>query len=240
MLHKISKQQQLLLLQTIGTCHDINSFKSFSHFIQNDLQSLLPHDHAVIGVNWKNDMTSRNNMMVNKVINVNFVQDYLDQIISPDGRVESPTVRAWMKSGKPQCDKRDPLQDYGIYNVAGHGIIDTNGAAMAFFGFGNMERGNDPRHKYFMELLIPHLYVATKYFLNNPVRTEIQPITLTKREAETLKWIACGKTNWEIGRILNISEKTVRNHTVSAMKKLNVHTRAHAIAKAIYSDLITL
>lgn len=51
----------------------------------------------------------------------------------------------------------------------------------------------------------------------------------TKREIETLKLIAGGKDNEEIGEILNISERTVRNHVASIFKKIHVNSRTQAI-----------
>jgi len=38
---------------------------------------------------------------------------------------------------------------------------------------------------------------------------------LSKREKEVLYWVALGKTNWEIGMILDISLYTVKNHIKS-------------------------
>src|SRR5882762_2175336 len=43
---------------------------------------------------------------------------------------------------------------------------------------------------------------------------------LTKQEIECLRWCKEGKTNWEIGAILRISEKTVEFHLGNAMRKL--------------------
>jgi LuxR family quorum sensing-dependent transcriptional regulator len=56
---------------------------------------------------------------------------------------------------------------------------------------------------------------------------------LTNREREVLNWIAAGKTAWDTGGILSIAEDTVNKHIISAMRKLNVHTRAHAVAESI-------
>lgn len=57
---------------------------------------------------------------------------------------------------------------------------------------------------------------------------------LTAREREVFHWIAAGKTNWAIGRILGISINTVRRHTASILAKLGVENRtaAAAIARA--------
>lgn len=54
--------------------------------------------------------------------------------------------------------------------------------------------------------------------------------TLSKREREILHWVSKGKTNIEIGLILNISNFTVKNHLQRTFKKLNVLNRAQAIA----------
>jgi DNA-binding CsgD family transcriptional regulator len=51
---------------------------------------------------------------------------------------------------------------------------------------------------------------------------------LTTREAEVLGWIAEGKTNAEIGRLLFISPHTVRKHIENIFEKLDVHTRTAA------------
>jgi DNA-binding CsgD family transcriptional regulator len=53
---------------------------------------------------------------------------------------------------------------------------------------------------------------------------------LTPREAEVLGWIADGKTNREIARLLVISPFTVRQHVENIFEKLGVRTRAAAVA----------
>ena len=52
---------------------------------------------------------------------------------------------------------------------------------------------------------------------------------LTPRETEVLRVLAQGKSNKEIGRVLNIAESTVKIHTRAVCGKLNVARRAEAI-----------
>lgn len=54
---------------------------------------------------------------------------------------------------------------------------------------------------------------------------------LSKRELEVLRWVRHGKTNPEIGRIMNLSEFTVKNHLQRIFRKLDVSNRAQAIGK---------
>ena len=55
---------------------------------------------------------------------------------------------------------------------------------------------------------------------------------LTAREAEVLGWIARGRTNAEIARVLFISPHTVRKHIENIFEKIDVRTRTAAAAYA--------
>jgi len=61
--------------------------------------------------------------------------------------------------------------------------------------------------------------------------------SLTKRERVVLHWATEGKSAWEIGVILSISENTVKFHFGNIYKKLGVRTRAQAVVQAIKTDL---
>lgn len=56
---------------------------------------------------------------------------------------------------------------------------------------------------------------------------------LSARQREVLKWTAAGKTAWEVGRILAISEGTVRRHLQDSAQTLNAVNKAHAVAMAL-------
>lgn len=56
---------------------------------------------------------------------------------------------------------------------------------------------------------------------------------LTERELEIVRWLAAGKSDWEIGQILDISAKTVNFHVENAKRKLGVSTRIQAVLRAL-------
>ncbi|QGA50938.1 response regulator [Pseudomonas sp. NA13] len=56
---------------------------------------------------------------------------------------------------------------------------------------------------------------------------------LTGREVEVLRWVACGKTNRDIGTILDLSPRTVNKHLEHVYVKLGVETRTAATSVAL-------
>jgi LuxR family transcriptional regulator, quorum-sensing system regulator BjaR1 len=56
---------------------------------------------------------------------------------------------------------------------------------------------------------------------------------LTNREWEVVKWVSAGKSNWDIGTILNISERTARAHVTNAARKLGVTNRTALAVEAV-------
>jgi LuxR family quorum-sensing system transcriptional regulator CciR len=67
---------------------------------------------------------------------------------------------------------------------------------------------------------------------------EEKRVALSEREQDCLRWVAEGKSSWEIGRILQISENTVNFHLKNAMRKLGATSRIQAVIVATRLNLI--
>jgi transcriptional regulator EpsA len=95
-----------------------------------------------------------------------------------------------------------------------------------------------------LKLLLPYIDTALRRIPPPPrpsssashARTEVRLAPLSERERQIMVWVAMGKTNPEIGCILNISEFTVKNHMKSIFSKLDVTNRAQAVAKMTRMD----
>ncbi|WP_420465331.1 response regulator [Panacagrimonas sp.] len=61
----------------------------------------------------------------------------------------------------------------------------------------------------------------------------MRALKLTQREAEVLHWVALGKTNTEVGAVLEMSPRTVNKHLEHIFQKLSVETRTAATTVAI-------
>ncbi|MDW4550778.1 response regulator transcription factor [Defluviimonas sp. D31] len=55
---------------------------------------------------------------------------------------------------------------------------------------------------------------------------------LSKREEEILRLVAAGKSNKEVGRALDLQEKTVKHYMTSILQKLHVRNRVEAAVMA--------
>ena len=64
--------------------------------------------------------------------------------------------------------------------------------------------------------------------------------SLTKRELDVLELLAVGMFNKEVGKRLEISERTVKNHVSNIFKKLGVTDRTQAAVFAIRNNLVQI
>jgi len=88
----------------------------------------------------------------------------------------------------------------------------------------------------YVQLMAGYLHEALRRVID--LSNKVEKALLTEREKECLRLAADGKTSWEIGRLLNLSERTANFHLNNAMVKLDVSNRQHAVAKSILQGLI--
>ena len=62
--------------------------------------------------------------------------------------------------------------------------------------------------------------------------------SLTPRELETLRWTMAGKTAWEVGELLGITERTASLHVNNATHKLGCVNKHQAVLKALRLGLL--
>ncbi|MDQ2966874.1 MAG: LuxR C-terminal-related transcriptional regulator [Actinomycetota bacterium] len=102
--------------------------------------------------------------------------------------------------------------------------------------FDRSERDFSERDVCVLETLRPHLVQLWRNArLHRPGADSLftsADSLLTRREREVLAWVARGKTNREIATVLCLAPGTVRKHLDNAYAKLDVGSRAGAVARA--------
>jgi DNA-binding NarL/FixJ family response regulator len=79
--------------------------------------------------------------------------------------------------------------------------------------------------------------LASSFVTPKPDGPELE---LTSRELEVLRLVGAGKQNKEIAAELSISERTVRSHMSSILRKLGLNSRTQAALWAAREGLVTI
>lgn len=161
-----------------------------------------------------------------------------------------PTVREGMHHTRlivwPESSDGDASQlwsdahDFGLTV----GVAHSSWAAGGAFGLLTMARHADALTPVEINrLLLPANWLATHshMLMSRFLLPQLAPesgVRLTAREREVLCWTGEGKTSYEIGRILNISERTVNFHVNNVLIKLASINKVQAVIKAIALGLI--
>jgi DNA-binding CsgD family transcriptional regulator len=88
-----------------------------------------------------------------------------------------------------------------------------------------------------LQLFAVHAQDAAMRLMLPPEQQPDNP-GLTPRELEALRWTMAGKTAWEVGAVLGISERTAVLHVNNAMHKLGCINKHQAVLKALRLGLI--
>lgn len=162
-----------------------------------------------------------------------------------------PIVRHSMSSSVPliwdEIDRSDTAVDAFFREAAehglGHGISAPVAGRHGDVALLSLARDAarpvdpDPRHRHALRSRLHWLATVLHEAVRRLVLThEGAPRVaspLSEREKECLLWAADGKTTADIGRMLDITERTVLFHLESAGRKLGVSGRHNAIARAV-------
>jgi transcriptional regulator EpsA len=135
------------------------------------------------------------------------------------------------------------LRRAGATELLVNGSHDLDGEVQGLCLFACQAGTVGPREIYLAQLMAPSLQAAwmrtqASAAAESPRLASVGGRALTERECGILRWVYLGKSNGEIGAILNISALTVKNHMQKILRKLNVVNRAQAVGKALDARII--
>jgi len=139
-----------------------------------------------------------------------------------------------------QCALGDALQ--GMRSSLVHGISDERGRHHCLYVIFSTQSQLDNAAHHAMAVLLPYIDSALRQVAHLPrqkgstappddAQKNDDCHGLSDREIEIMEWVRMGKTNAEIGCILDISFFTVKNHLRRIFKKLDVYSRTQAVSK---------
>lgn len=232
------------VMRVLVECTQVQSADDFTRMIDGAFQAVLPHGAMLCGTGG----ISRQGNHLRKFLSSNYPLAYFAPLQGEDGRVDSPLMKRWRDTLEPQWfqsgrdDHLYPAQWVGLFNqyelrnTIAHGVLDLGGVFSSFFIFSRMPGEVGAEHAFLMKLLTPHLHLALARVLATVDDCQgslgKSKKALSERQREILHWLQEGKTNWEIAKILDLSELNVKYHVDQIFLKLEVRSRAHAVAKA--------
>ncbi len=238
-----------ILMLNLDASLRVHEHAHFFSWTQALLQSLIRHEVLICAVRGGDPQSMR----ADSFSMVAADQAVFGEAFLRDASVAPGLIKLWEDRGfRPLiCDVATSpiargllakeLEGIGATQMLAHGTHDGEGRVTGFFVFACLPGSIVARHAYLAQLVTPFVYSAW-------VRTQVNGRTkcndddtansgktrkITGREQEILRWVYLGKSNFEIGAILDISPLTVKNHVQKILRKLDVVNRAQAVGKAL-------
>ena len=239
----LDRLEEEYLIRVSESSIDVRKMRQFFLWTQGQVQGLLPH-HVLVCMQFGDN---------DEIVTIECVDRlardgaFVALLCHPEDGVAVRLAKLLRAGPALPCvlqahprDSAHPLSQihreilaHGLHNAIAHGTERVRGGATFFVLFG-MPQAPGPRQLFFFELLLPYLHLAFQRVLaagEAPVAHHEAMKALTARELEILTWVMLGKSNYEIGAILQLSTLTVKNHLQKIYRKLNVHTRVQAVSR---------
>jgi transcriptional regulator EpsA len=243
-----SRAELDLLLVNIEAAVKINRRSDFFSWVQGVFQGVLGHELLICSLAEPGTRTCRMEWMSSSPLDEHLFAD----LSAAGGGLIYRLIAQWERTGwhPIRLDAEQSsveglaaeVRRLRLGQAVAHGVVDLMGRAAGFYTFLQLTGGPLMDAAAALELMTPYLHAAwarancdsaERPGASRAATREI----LTPREVEILNWVEQGKSNSEIGQILEISSLTVKNHVQKILRKLNVQNRAQAVAKGISLNL---
>ena len=243
---RLNDSEREALMLNIDVSLRVHTRPQVFSWVQGALHSLIPHEVLLCGL-----QESRQGPMRVDSFSTSMETDRLNETFQQDVSLVPQLIKQWEEN---RCraviseTERGPFASGALARalagssaptVLAHGTHDASGNMVSFFLFAGKAGTLGPKQTYLADLIVPYLHAAW-------VRSQVTwPLDragaakpakaglLTPREQQILQWIYHGKSNIEIGMILEISPLTVKNHVQKTLRKLNVLNRTQAVGRAL-------
>ena len=243
---RLNDSEREALLLNIDVSLRVHTRPQLFSWVQGTLQSLIPHEVLVCGLQEGRQSAMRVDSFSTAPVDCSKLNELFQQDIS----LVPHLIKLW-EDNRCQaitCDiERGPFASgalarefsrLGVSTLLAHGTHDAGGNLNSIFVFAGRPGALGTKQTYLADLVVPYLHASwVRSQVTWPLeRAGVKPARtglLTPREQQILQWIYHGKSNIEIGMILDISPLTVKNHVQKILRKLNVVNRTQAIGKAL-------
>lgn len=151
--------------------------------------------------------------------------------------MESGGLQIWSETWEQNPPSREIVEFFhsrGYRAGISHGLKDIFTSVQTLVVFLS-SRTLGYRESMLTEILIASFHQAVLRCMDARDSTPAAFSCLSGREIEIIRWIQAGKTSWEVGCLLDISERTVKYHLGKIFRKLGVTNRSQVLGLLINS-----
>ncbi|MBA3696172.1 MAG: helix-turn-helix transcriptional regulator [Methylotenera sp.] len=239
------------IFSIIKHSYSIDKHIDFFNWLQNSVNEILPHNLLLASWGDFENTLESNNLSYDVASNLTGIstQMVLDLAAEVDDLMMYlhghwiENDRRWYVINQLQSrhDGNLPMDFISKLNQTNsllvYGVSDVRGSNECLYVFFNEPAIFDVGDSV-MGLIMPHIDTVLRKIqhiepieMPNALATVARVFSeLSARELEIIHWVKSGKTNTEIGMILEISQNTVKSHLKRIFHKLNVTRRAQAVA----------
>ncbi len=208
-------------------------------WLDGPLRRFFPYKGLVLG---QGELVA-GQLKVTHMLAIGHEESYLHQIATTFELAQRGSLKCWFANRQPfYIDPSAPpahssafeveeIEQFGLRNVAGHGVLNIKANAGTYFGFAGVKEPLSEWHLEALRLMAP---VLNDLFLAYCARSEQGPPasfeTLTQRQKAIVRHLATGMDDKTIARSLGVAEKTVRNQLADIYTRLGMHKRTQLIA----------
>jgi transcriptional regulator EpsA len=247
----LSSEDSARYAALVGQSAAITRHAELLAWLQGDMQNCLPHDILLAG--WGNFQEGAvQHDVVSRLPGARSYAPGTDGLPFLLGKFHE----RWLAAGRQPCSLDFGEFEYllgqaslpgsfsdslrGMRSVLIHGLQDERAQQDCLYVLMCAQHIPMEPARTAIRMLMPSMDAALRQLAPLPQQRRQAPAAraaaedacgLSERETQIMAWVAMGKTNSEIGAILNISGFTVKNHMQRIFQKLNVFNRAQAVSK---------
>lgn len=249
---KLDNSEMQQFVELLDESLKVRSHFEFLLWAQGNLQQFLPHDIMIaawgdfsLGLIYFDIVSAIPGIRTAQVHNTNLTPLLKRLFNYWNGHARAPFSLNMnlgiFEEGEFEHDKLDGNFKH-MRSALVHAIKDVRGRHDCLYVLMSSSTTTSPGSRSMLEALLPYIDSSLRQLDHLPEQMpgsaandnsigDEELGSLSSRELEIMEWVRNGKTNYEIGMILDISAFTVKNHLQRIFRKLDVVNRAQAVAK---------
>ena len=250
---RLDEDDRIRFSDAVESSLDVMSRQQFFVWSQSAVQSLIPHEILICGVE---DGSCPGMSLHRFSASRYFRQEHFDAVADPMSGLmphllaASETYRSSTILCPQDGEKDGPdellalVTDNEMKNLAAQMVMGARGKFEAFYVFSRLTGQLDARLGYLIDLMVPYIHNAFIRVLATEreagaVNGQRAGKIVTARQQQILNLLKAGKTNQEIAELLSCSPWTIKNHIQAILRKLGSNTRTHAITRAMSLGILS-